>query len=418
MGHLGMGLGVYGKLQKRLDKFPIGAPSAKELYEILRILFSEEEAFVASRMPIKFSGIKKISTLTQKSEKELLPLLDRMAEKGLVMDFERRGKTYYILSPTLLGFFEFTYMRVRDDIPQKRLAHLMWNYAHENRETVSRIFSGETEPGRALVYEDTLSEEDGSQILTHEVASGLIREAKKIAVGLCYCRHIREHNGQKCKYPMDVCTSLNGGAEFVIRRGFMREVSKEEALDIFEKTRENGLVYVADNVKRRPSFICNCCGCCCGMLGAFKKFQLVNSVATSAYVAQVDEENCEGCGRCAKRCQVNLISMASENGQKRAVVNQELCLGCGVCASVCKNSAITMERRGERIITPESSMEKYLMMALEQGKLGNYIFDDLTSLPYAALRNMVNAISKIPPVKKYISSSGVKSRFLQRFTGR
>jgi Pyruvate/2-oxoacid:ferredoxin oxidoreductase delta subunit len=418
MGHLGMGLGVYGKLQKRLDKFPIGAPSAKELYEILRILFSEEEAFVASRMPIKFSGIKKISTLTQKSEKELLPLLDRMAKKGLVMDFERRGKTYYILSPTLLGFFEFTYMRVRDDIPQKRLAHLMWNYAHENRETVSRIFSGETEPGRALVYEDTLSEEDGSQILTHEVASGLIREAKKIAVGLCYCRHIREHNGQKCKYPMDVCTSLNGGAEFVIRRGFMREVSKEEALDIFEKTRENGLVYVADNVKRRPSFICNCCGCCCGMLGAFKKFQLVNSVATSAYVAQVDEENCEGCGRCAKRCQVNLISIASDNGQKRAVVNQELCLGCGVCASVCKNSAITMERRGERIITPESSMEKYLMMALEQGKLGNYIFDDLTSLPYAALRNMVNAISKIPPVKKYISSSGVKSRFLQRFTGR
>lgn len=414
MGHLRGGFGVYGKLQKRLDRFPIGAPSAKELYEILRILFSEEEAFIASRMPIKFSDIKKISRLTQKGEKELLPMLERMANKGLVMDFERRGKTYYILSPTLLGFFEFTFMRVRDDIPQKKLAYRMWNYAHENADLVRGIFSGQTEPGRALVYEDSLSEEDRSQILTYEVASGLIREAKKIGVGLCYCRHIKEHSGDKCKYPMEVCTSLNGGAEFLIRRGFMREISKEEALDIFEQTKEEGLVYVADNVKRRPTFICHCCGCCCQLLGAFKKFQMVNSVATSAYIARTDEEKCVGCGLCAESCQVNLISIVSDNGEKRAVVNEELCLGCGVCASVCAQSAITMEKRGEKIITPESSMEKFLMMAIEQGKLGNQIFDDFTSVPYAVLRNLVNALNRLPPVKKYLSSVDIKSRFVKR----
>ncbi len=418
MGHMGSGLGVYGKLQRRLDRYPIGAPPAKELYEILRILFSEKEASIASRMPIRFSDIGELSRLTKKSEKELQPLLNQMADKGLVMDFERRGKTYYMLSPTLLGFFEFTFMRVRDDIPQKKLAHLMWDYAHENRDVVPGIFSGQTEPGRALVYEDALSEEDRSQILTHEVASGLISEAKKIAVGLCYCRHIREHQGDKCKYPMDVCTSLNGGADFVVRRGFMREISKEEALDIFERTKEEGLVYVADNVKRRPTFICNCCGCCCGMLGAFKKFQITHAVATSTYVAQVDHEKCKGCERCAKRCQVNLISLVPKNGEKRALVNEELCLGCGVCATGCKESAIRMERKGERIITPESAKEKYLMMLLEQGKLGNHIFDDFTSLPYAAARSMVNAINSLPPVKKYLSSVDVKSRYVKRLVSR
>jgi hypothetical protein len=150
----------------------------------------------------------------------------------------------------LLGFFEFTFMRVRNDLPQKKLARLMWNYAHENGDVVRRIFSGETGAGRSLVYEDSLSEADRSEILTYDTASGLIREAKKIAVGLCYCRHIKQHNGNQCKYPMNVCTSLNQGADFVIRKGFMREISKEEALDIFEGTKQKGLVYVADNVKR------------------------------------------------------------------------------------------------------------------------------------------------------------------------
>jgi ferredoxin len=349
MGHVRGGLGVYGTLQKRLNRYPIGAPSTRELYEILKILFAEEEAFVASRMPIRFSTIDRISRLTRKSKTELRPLLDRMADKGLVMDFEKRGETYYILSPTLLGFFEFTFMRVREDIPQKRLAGLMWNYAHENADVIHGIFSGKTQPGRALVHEDSLSEEDRSDILTYEVASGLIREARRIAVGLCYCRHVKEHTGDECKYPMEVCTALNQGADFVIRRGFMREISREEALDIFQRTKEEGLVFVADNVKKRPSFICHCCGCCCGMLGAFKKFQMVNAVATSPYIARTDGEKCVGCGLCAKHCQVDVISMVSDNGNKRAVINADLCLGCGVCASVCKESTITMERRGKRI---------------------------------------------------------------------
>jgi ferredoxin len=412
------GLGVYGKLRKRLDRFPIGAPAAKELYEILRILFSEEEASVASRMPMRFSTLDRISRLTRKSEKTLRSLLEKMADKGLVMDFERKGTVYYILSPTLLGFFEFTFMRVRNDLPQKKLARLMWNYAHENGDVVRRIFSGETGAGRSLVYEDSLSEADRSEILTYDTASGLIREAKKIAVGLCYCRHIKQHNGNQCKYPMNVCTSLNQGADFVIRKGFMREISKEEALDIFEGTKQKGLVYVADNVKKRPSFVCHCCGCCCGMLGAFNKLQMNHAVATSPYLAQTDGRKCDGCGRCAKRCQVNLISIVSENGEKKAHVNEALCLGCGICASVCKQSAITMQRRGERILTPEFSMEKLLMMMLEQGKLGNALFDDFTSLPHAALRTVVNSINKLPPVKKYLASTGVKSRFLRRLAKR
>ncbi|HSQ14976.1 MAG TPA: (Fe-S)-binding protein, partial [Candidatus Binatia bacterium] len=101
MGHIRNGEGVYGRLQKRLDRFPIGAPPASALYEILKRLYTEEEAEVGARMPIRFTDLAGIARRTKKSPAELRLLLDRMADKGLVMDFVRNGKTSYMLSPTL-----------------------------------------------------------------------------------------------------------------------------------------------------------------------------------------------------------------------------------------------------------------------------------------------------------------------------
>ena len=96
MGHVHNGKGAYGRLQKRLDRFPIGAPPAPALYEILKNLYTEEEAEVGARMPIRFTGIGGIARRTGKSPEALRPILHRMADKGLVMDFER-GKFQNLL---------------------------------------------------------------------------------------------------------------------------------------------------------------------------------------------------------------------------------------------------------------------------------------------------------------------------------
>src|SRR3990172_7008680 len=118
MGHLRNGQGVYGRLQKRLDRNPIGAPPADALYEILKRLYTVEEAEIGCRMPMGFTGLEEIARRTGKSPKPLRAVLENMAGKGLVMDFERKGKTVYMLSPTLLGFFEFAFMRVRRHPPE------------------------------------------------------------------------------------------------------------------------------------------------------------------------------------------------------------------------------------------------------------------------------------------------------------
>jgi len=418
VGHVHNGKGVYGRLQKRLDRFPIGAPPAKALYEILKRLYTEEEAEVGARMPIRFTDLEGIARRTRKSPDELRPILLRMADKGLVMDFEHKGKLTYILSPTVLGFFEFAFMRVRDDLPQKVIARHMVAYAHDDPDFARAVFAGKIQGGRTLVHEDQVDPADLTRILDHERATDIVRKAKAWAVSLCYCRHIQEHEGKACGKPMGVCTTLNAAADYVIRHGLGRRISREEALDIFAQTRAEGLVHIGDNVKRRPAYVCHCCGCCCAMLSAVNRFRMFDAVVTSPFEASFDAVKCNGCGLCAKKCPVSAIRIEGEGRERKAALSPEICLGCAVCKPACARSALSMARRQERVMVPETAWHRAVLMAIERGKFQNLLFDDFDRFDHAALRAITRIVVGLPPVKKALLSKQVQSRFFRALAGR
>lgn len=417
MGHIRNGHGVYGRLQKRLDRFPVGAPPAEALYKILKNLYTEEEAEIGARMPIRFTDLAGISRRTGKSPEALRPVLERMADKGLVMDFERHGKTTYILSPTLLGFFEFAFMRVRSDLPQKEIARSMVAYAHDDPDFARAVFAGKTQAGRTLVHEKAVDPQERTRVLDIERATHLVAEAKTRAVSLCYCRHIMEHEGRGCGKPMEVCTTLNAAADYVIRHNLGRKISREEALDILEQTRAAGLVHIADNVRKRPAYICHCCGCCCTMLSAINRFRIFDAVVTSPYESVFDSAKCNGCGLCAKRCPVSAIRIAGEGAGGKAALAREICLGCGVCKPSCNRGAIALAPRKERVVVPETAWQRWVVMAIERGKFQDLLFDDFDRLDHAALRAITRIIVGLPPVKKALLSQQVPSRFLRTIAG-
>jgi ferredoxin len=413
MGHIRAGRGIYGRLQKRLDRVPIGAPPAEALYEILRRLFTEEEAAIAAKMPVRFTDIHGVARRTRRSPDALRPVLERMAGKGLVMDFERKGRTLYILSPTVLGFFEFAYMRIRDDIPQKDVARFMIEYAHERPDLAKAVFAGKTQAGRTLVHESAVDPDDLTRVLDHERATAIVRDAKEVAVSLCYCRHVMEHEGKSCGKALNVCTTLNAAADFVIRRGLGRKISREEALDILAATRGAGLVHIGDNVRKRPAYICHCCGCCCMMLAAINRFRIFDAVVTSPFLAAAEHARCTGCGLCAKRCPVGAIAIRGSDKEAKAEVDGDRCLGCGVCVPACVKSALRMEPRAARIVVPEDAWRRAVVMAIERGKLQNLLFDDFGRLDHAVLRAVVRIVVALPPVKRALLSEQVSSRFLK-----
>jgi len=59
----------------------------------------------------------------------------------------------------VIGFFEFTFMRARDDMPMAELAHLFHEYMSSDDRFARAVFPGKTQLGRSLIHEEALPQE-------------------------------------------------------------------------------------------------------------------------------------------------------------------------------------------------------------------------------------------------------------------
>ena len=414
----------YRKLVDRLNRFPQGAPPSELLYRILGMLFSEKEAGYVSLLPIKPFKARTAARLWRISEGETRKILENLAGRGILVDIEKDGESTYALPPPMAGFFEFSLMRIRDDIDQKALSKLLYQYLNVEDEFIKALFvDGETQLGRVLVQERALSPENALHVLDHERASEVIRTAKSIGIGVCYCRHKMEHLDRACDAPKDICMTFNGAASSLMKHGIVRCVDEAECLDLLDSAYEHDLVQFGENVRAGVSFICNCCGCCCEALIAARRFGLLNPVHTTNFIPQLEEETCTGCGKCVDACPVEAMSLVSLNDprnpkKKKTRLHAEICLGCGICVKNCPADAIRLLERERRVITPLNTVHRTVVMAIERGKLQHLIFDNGAMWNHRAMAAVLGVILKLPPVKQALASTQVKSRYLEYLISR
>ncbi len=105
MGHIANAKNSLVPLIDRINKYPIGLVDNEKLRQILAILFTEEEAFVASKFPLEEATLDELCKLTGKPNEVLAPILENLANKGIIMDMPYGDTTYYLLMPGLIGFF-------------------------------------------------------------------------------------------------------------------------------------------------------------------------------------------------------------------------------------------------------------------------------------------------------------------------
>jgi Pyruvate/2-oxoacid:ferredoxin oxidoreductase delta subunit len=383
-------------------------------------MYEPEEAALAAKMPGRPARLETVAKRVGLEPDELQRRLEPMCDKGLVMDLVHpvTGVTRYMLAPPVIGFFEFSMMRVSDGIPKQRMAKALHAYTHGDRAFADEVFSKETTIGRTMVREDQIAEDARPDVLDWERATAIVKGARSHAVSYCYCRHKAEHLDERCDAPIDVCLSLDAGADYIIQRSFGRAISGDEAMDVLHTAKKAGLVQIADNVLNRPTYICNCCGCCCGQLQSINQYDL-NGVNPSGFQPESDADKCIGCALCSRMCPVTAISMVADRvgAKRRNALHPQLdadrCIGCGVCAAACRKEAMWMVRGGDRRHIPLNSVERAVRMSLERGRLAHLVADQGASRGHQFLNQVIQAMMSLPAAGRLAASQQVKSRFVR-----
>ena len=414
----------YVRLVDRLNRFPQGAPPSKLLYKILEMLFSEKEAKLLSLLPLRPFSAEKAAHVWKMDEVRARKILDQLCGRAILLDIQENNRQVYCLPPPMAGFFEFSLMRIRGDINQKLLSELYYRYLNVEEDFIKNLFlTGETKLGRVFVHEPVLSRENALQILDYERASQVINTASHMGISTCYCRHKMSHLGRDCDAPKEICMTFNSVASSLIKYDYARRVEVSECLELLETAYSHNLVQFGDNVREDVNFICNCCGCCCEAMITARKFAILQPVHTTNFIPKIQDEVCTGCGKCVTVCPVEAMSLISANDphhhkKKKARVNEKICLGCGICARICPENCIDLKSRDRRVITPLNTAHRVVVMAIEQGKLQELIFDNQVLESHRAMAAVLGVILKLPPIKQAMASQQMKSIYLEALVSR
>ena len=167
-------------------------------------------------------------------------------------------------------------------------------------------------PMRVLPIERSI--DGNSKKVTYEEVSHHLNEASIFSVSDCSCRTSRESMGEGCGHlKEDMCIQLGHAAEYYIKTGRGREITRAEAFELIKKAEDNGLMHSIPNLDTpgHTHAICNCCGCGCYAMRLANEY-LNTDIVRSNYKSVVDESKCVACGECVDVCPTNAIRL----GQK------------------------------------------------------------------------------------------------------
>ena len=167
-------------------------------------------------------------------------------------------------------------------------------------------------PMRVLPIERSI--DGASRKASYEELSKHLNEASVFSVSDCSCRTSREAMGEGCGHlKEEMCIQLDHAAEYYIKTGRGREITREEAFEIIRRAEDNGLMHSIPNLDTpgHTHAICNCCGCGCYAMRLANEF-INNDIVRSNYKSVVDESKCVACGECVDVCPTNALRL----GQK------------------------------------------------------------------------------------------------------
>ena len=357
---------IYLHLAKFLDDLPAGFPRSESGVElrILRHLFTPQEASLAVHLALITEEARVIAVRAGMPLSEVERILGEMEHKRLIYAFHEDGKpTRYMAEQFVIGFWEGQVNQL-----DRELVELFEEYLP----TYARSGIWEKQPQlRTIPVKASLPVGEAiavkNVILQYENIDEILASHHTFAVANCVCRQemrLIEHN---CGKPIETCLAFDGGADYFVRDGRGRYVTREEAAAIVRKAEETGLVLQPGN-DRSAGNLCMCCGCCCGVLRSLKMNPYPARMVSSPFVAVLDQDACAGCGNCLERCQMDALSLPDGTAE----LDLERCIGCGLCVTTCPSDALSLVRKpdSQQRAVPKDVVQMTIRLAQSRGKLG------------------------------------------------
>lgn len=298
------------------EKITVESP---EYWGLCAVCPTDEMAEVAIKMkkrkPRTFNDMLK---LTGMEPEHLQELLDHMSYTGLIeYNWENpQHEKQYVLPMFVPGSAEFGNMNETILTEHPEMGRFFERMSRLPLEKVTPMvpLGGAGIGMHVIPVEKAISSESKSVSIEH-ISYWLDKYEGKYAASPCSCRASRKTYDEGCADDFhDWCIAVGDMADYVVetQKGG-RYITKEEALEIFQKAEDNGFVHQITNIDGEDKIfaICNCNVNVCYALRTSQLFNTPN-MSRSAYVARVEKENCVACGRCVEYCPAGAVKL----GQK------------------------------------------------------------------------------------------------------
>ncbi|CDF58596.1 FAD-dependent oxidoreductase [Thermobrachium celere] len=293
-------------------------------YKILEPIVTEEMAEVALYLEFrKPQSAEEISKKCGKSLEETERLLWELAKVGAAFVNKIDGVDKFWHEVWVPGHMEMIVNNRENAKKYPQLGRAFDEYGKKKGPIAAGNVPIGLGPMRVIPIEKAIQGE--TRRASFEEISKYLNENTIFSVSDCSCRTAREAMGEGCGHlKEDMCIQLGHAAEYYIRTGRGRQITREEAFEIIKRAEENGLMHCIPNTDGpgKTHAICNCCGCGCFAVRIANMF--VNpDMVRSNYVAQVDKDKCVACGECVENCPTNALKLGQKLCSKKPIVEEK-----------------------------------------------------------------------------------------------
>lgn len=282
-------------------------------YMALECVVSDEQADVALTMGLrKPRTVEYVSKKCNKSIEETHKILMELAVIGVCKVWHEDGVELFWVNIFAPGMLEMMVNNRERLEAHPQIGKAFELYTRTRLAPMTPMLPEGMAMMRVIPIESALVGVDGVE--PWEKLSSYLDKYDTFSVSDCSCRASRRHIDEGCGHlETEMCIQMGSGAEYYIKTGRAREITREEAKEIIHNAEQLGMMHEMPHTEElgEAFAICNCCGCSCFSMRIASMFKTPDAIRSN-YTAKVNPENCVACGQCVENCPVNAIQL----GQK------------------------------------------------------------------------------------------------------